>query len=249
MRKEDICPTWCEHGHRLGKERLSTKSVEAGGQERQVRTVGTHSSCWEPALASPSIECLGLQVTWSGMNLAMTANFTWNWASYVISPSFNYLTCKTGMAIAPNADELIPRPLILLVILFSNQWMWFIYMSFKIQCPRLALCNLTMGYAGWGVSPSQFRRLYPINGTSNCINLYDCQLFLMVFTKHLRRRFFFLIQPNFLYHPGQWIFFPKDIINFIFLCNVWLSSLKFVFFSPNFLLCVGVYIAALPRWC
>lgn len=150
MRKEDICPTWCEHRHRLGKERLSTKSVEAGGQERQVRTVGTHSSCWEPALASPWIECLRLQVTRSGMNLAMTATFTWNWASYVISPSFSYLTCKTGMAIAPNADELIPRPLILLVILLSNQWMWFIYMSFKIQCPRLALCNLTMGYVGWG---------------------------------------------------------------------------------------------------
>ena len=122
----------CEHRHGLGKERLSTKSVEAGGRERQVRTVGTHSSCCEPASASPSIECLGLGVTQSGMNLAMTVTLTWNWASYVISPSFRYLTCRTGMAIASNADELISRPLILLVSLLSNQWMRFIYISFKI---------------------------------------------------------------------------------------------------------------------
>ena len=165
----------CEHRHRLEKERLSTKSVEAGGRERQVRTVGTHSSCWEPASASPSIECLGLGVTRSAMNLAMTATLTWNSASYVISPSFRYLTCRTDMSIASNADELISRPLILLVSLLSNQWMRFIYISFKIRCPRLALCNLTMGYVGWGVSPYQFRGSpYPINGTSNCINFYDC---------------------------------------------------------------------------
>ena len=173
MRKNDICPTWCEHRHKLGKERLSRKSVEAGGWERQVRTVGTHSSCWEPASASPSIECLGLGVTWSGMNLAVTATFTWNWASYVISPSFRFLSCRTGMARVPSAAAaaakslqscptlcnpidgsppgspvpgiLQARTLEWVAISFSNAWKWKVKMK-PLSHVRLLMTPWTAAY-------------------------------------------------------------------------------------------------------
>ena len=230
MKKNDICPTmWAQTQTREGK--IKHKVGGSRGTRKASQDSWNTFLLLRTSLASPSIECLGLGVIRSAMNLAMTATLTWNSASYVISPSFRYLTCRTGMAIASNADELISRPLILLVSLLSNQWMRFIYISFKIRCPRLALCNLTMGYVGWGVSPYQFRGSpYPVNGTSNCINFYDCQLFLLVFTKHLRSSCcFFYSTKLFSIILSNGFFFPKDIINFIFLCNVWLSSWKIFF--------------------